>query len=61
MFGLEKERRVSDGGGGYKLSETTLQQGGLWDMVHNVVHPSVHIHVADILTLLLILYFYLLI
>ena len=22
-------------GGGYKLSETTLQQGGLWDMVHS--------------------------
>ena len=34
MFGLEMDGGVS-GGEGYKLSETTLQQGGLWYMVHS--------------------------
>ena len=36
MFGLEMDGEVS-GGEGYKLSETTFQQGGLWYMVHNYI------------------------
>ena len=36
IFGLEMDGGVS-GGEGYKLSETTLQQGGLWYMVHNIM------------------------
>ena len=41
MFGLEMDGGVSDGGWGYKLSETTLQQGGLWYMVHKYIHVCI--------------------
>ena len=40
MFGLEMDGGVF-GREGYKLSETTLQQGGLWYMVHNTLAESI--------------------
>ena len=38
IFGLEMDGAFSDGGGGINCRrQTTLQQGGLWYMVHNIM------------------------